>query len=222
MIKAVIFDMDGVIIDSEPLWEKSTQIYFAKLGKKLPTGNSFGHFIDVNFRGRRQKEVVAILKKKFKIKGNFDSIMADRMQILFEVFDRELKLMPGILLLIKKLNKERIPMVVASSSPTKVINYALRRFKIRPYFKKVVAGIDAKRSKPAPDIFLLASKSFGKIKPEKILVIEDSYSGIIAAKRAGMKCLAICHPYADKKLFKMADLVVTTFRSLKIENVLKI
>ncbi len=219
MIKAVIFDMDGVIIDSEPLWEKATKIYFEQLGKKFPTDKSFSHFIDINFRGRRQKEVVTILKKKFGIQGSFKSIMKIRMKILLDVFDRELKLVPGVLPLIKKFHIHKIPMVVASSSPQLVINYAIKKFKIREYFKKIISGDNAKRSKPAPDIFIKSAEEFKKIKPSETLVIEDSYSGVLAAKRAGMKCLAIHHSYANKKYFKKADIVVDTFKKI---NFLKI
>lgn len=222
MIKAVIFDMDGVIIDSEPLWEKSTKTYFEKIGKTFPTDESFGKFIDINFRGRRQKEVVAILKKKFKIKESFEDIMDLRIKILFDVFDKELKLMPGVLKLIKKFKGNDIPMVVASSSPPRVINYAMRKFELRKYFKKIISGDTAKRSKPAPDIFIKAAKEFINIKPEEILVIEDSYSGIVAAKRAKMKCLAIHHNYAAKKYFKKADMILDTFTKIKYQEVIKL
>ncbi|HHE64556.1 MAG TPA: HAD family phosphatase, partial [Bacteroidetes bacterium] len=91
MIKAVIFDLDGVIINSEPLWGKATSIYFNQLGKKLPNSKSFASFVNTNIRGRVQSEIVSILKKKFNIKGTYEDIMKVRMKILIEVFDKELK-----------------------------------------------------------------------------------------------------------------------------------
>lgn len=222
MIKAVILDMDGVIINSEPLWEKATKIYFKKLGKKFPTDKSFARFVDINFRGRRQKEVVAILKKKFNIPGSFDDIMKVRMKILLKVFDQELKLVPGILPLIKKFKVKEIPMVVASSSPHLIIDYAMKKFKLKKYFKNIIAGIDVKNSKPAPDIFLKAGKEFKRIKSEEILVIEDAFSGVIAAKKAKMKCLAIHHSYANKNYFTKADMMVNTFKKINFNKIVNL
>jgi len=222
MIKAVIFDMDGVIIDSEPLWEKTAKVYFERIGKKFPSDKSFSRFIDINFRGRRQKEVIAIMKKKFKLSDDYDQIMSDRLEILFSIFDKELKLLPGVLTLIKKFRQKKIPMVVASSSPPAVINYAMKRFKLRPYFKEIISGDNVKRSKPYPDIFIKAAKSFKNVKKEEILVVEDSYSGVLAAKNAKMKCLAIHHAYADKNYFKKADVTVDNFRGIKIKEVINL
>ncbi|MDP2683823.1 MAG: HAD family phosphatase [bacterium] len=222
MIKAVIFDLDGVIINSEPLWEKATKIYLEQLGKKFPTTKSFGRYVDINFRGRVQKEVVPRLKKKFKIEGTYNDIMKMRMKILIKVFDKELKLVPGVIALIKKINSKKIPMVIASSSPHIVVKYSIRRFGLKKYFKKIISGENIKNGKPAPDIFIKASKQFKNIKPEEILVIEDSYSGIMAAKNADMQCLAIHHSYTMKKYFKKADMIVDTFNKINFNKIINL
>ncbi|XOU94106.1 MAG: HAD family hydrolase [Candidatus Kerfeldbacteria bacterium] len=222
MIKAVIFDMDGVIIDSEPLWIKSTNIYFKKVGIEFPDKNSMLTFIDINFRGRRQKEVINILKKKFKLKGSYNQIMKVRTKLLLEVFDKELKLVPGILTLIKKFKKNNIPMVVASSSPSDVIDYAMSKFKLNKFFKEIISGDNVKESKPEPDIFIKAAKSFENVKTFEILVIEDSYSGVLAAKKAKMKCLGIRRHNALNKYYKTADKKVTTFVKINYNSIVNL
>ncbi len=222
MIKAVIFDMDGVIIDSEPLWIKTTNIYFKKVGIDFPNEDSMLTFIDINFRGRRQKEIIKILKDKFKLKGTYSQIMKERTKLLLKVFDKELKLVPGVLLLIKKFKKNNIPMVIASSSPQEVINYAMIRFKLKPYFKEIISGDNVKESKPEPDIFIEAAKSFENIKTSEILVIEDSYSGILAAKKAKMKCLGIRLNNAANKYYKKANKKITTFVNINYNSVINL
>lgn len=148
--------------------------------------------------------------------------MKVRTKLLLEVFDKELKLVPGVLSLIKKFNKNNIPMVVASSSPPEIIDYAMKKFKLKPYFKEIISGDNVKKSKPEPDIFIKAAKSFDNIKPSEILVIEDSYSGILAAKKAKMKCLGIRRHNADKKYYKKADKKVTTFVNINYNSLINL
>lgn len=221
MIKAVIFDMDGVIIDSEPVWYKTGQKHLELFGKTLPKTRSFKHYIDTTLRGRTQKYVVKILKSKFGVKGSSRKIINDRLQIFFKIIDKELRIIPGALTLLKNLNKRNYKLLMASSAPHKVVNYVVKRYKLKKYFQKTVAGDDFQHSKPHPQIFLESAKFLGE-KPANILVIEDSYSGIRAAKRAGMKCIALKQPYTTYKHLKMADLVVKSLKYVNLKTIKKL
>lgn len=218
MIKAVIFDLDGVIIDSELLWEKSTKIYFTKLNKTFPHGKGFQKYLNKSIRGHTQKEIIAVLKRKFGVTGTFDKILNDRLRILFKIFDKKLKLVPGTLRLLKKLGSAGYPLLLASSSPAKVVNYSLKKFKLAKYFRYIITGDEISHSKPHPEIFLKAAKMV-KIPSRHLLVIEDSSSGIRAAKRAGMKCLALKQPYFTYHELKSADLIITNFKNLTIQQI---
>ena len=218
MIKAVIFDMDGVIVDSEPLWEKEFTTYLKQLGKNLPQNKSFDRFVNTKIRGKNQKQVTAIFRKKFGLKGSYQKIMRDRLKILFSIFNKELKTIPGAIPLMKKLHKRKYPLVLASSSPKPVIHYILSRYKLKKYFKAVISGDDFTRAKPHPEIFLKCARLFRE-KPKNILVIEDSINGVKAAKKAGMKCIALKQSYTPYKRIKSADLIVKSLSKITLSTI---
>ncbi len=214
-VKAVIFDMDGVLIDSEPLWEKAFLLYLEILGKPQPGGRKYTEQVNRNFRGRNQQVIVANMRRLYGLKGSYDKIMADRLKILYQVFDQKLRLIPGAVRLLSKLYR-RYPLALASSSPTQVIKYVVKRYNLKKYFRVNVSGDEVSRSKPSPDIFLAAAQKL-KIKPEAILVIEDSISGVEAARRAGMKCIALKQPYTQMKYLASADRVVRKLSSITLK-----
>jgi len=219
MIKAIIFDMDGVIVDSEPLWEKELKAYLKKKGITFPASRSFKKFLNTHLRGRSQNYIINfILKKKFKIKGSYNKILNERTKILLKIFNQELKAIPGTIPLIKRLYKHGYPLLLASSSPKKVINYIVNKYKIRKYFKHFVSGDDFKVGKPNPKIFLKSAKLL-KEKPVNILVFEDSISGVEAAYRAGMPCIVLKQPYTPYSKLKTADLVVKNLNKVTLSTI---
>ncbi len=218
MIKAVIFDMDGVIVDSEPLWQKMLSMYLHTKGIDFVYNKKSLEFINQHFRGRKQKYITDILKKKFHIPDSYQKILNDRLDILFNLFKHNLRLVAGTIPFIKKLHKAGYPLVLASSSPHQVINYVLKQFNLKKYFKHVVSADDVRLGKPHPDIFLRVAELL-KEKPENILVIEDSISGIRAAHNAGMKCLALKQPYTAKKYLKTTALAVENLSIIKPQTI---
>jgi len=221
MIKAIIFDMDGVIIDSEPLWEKVFKVYFERKGIKYPTSYTFQEYINVHYRGRSQNYIIRLLKKQFKLKDSYQKIFDERTKMLFEIFDKELKAVPGTIPAIKRFHKHGYPLLLASSSPKKVINYVVNKYKIKKYFKHFVSGDNFKIGKPNPQIFLTSAKLLKK-KPADILVIEDSISGVQAAAKAGMKCVVVKQPYSPYSKLKTANLIVKNLDKLNIQKIKKL
>jgi HAD superfamily hydrolase (TIGR01509 family) len=217
MIKAVIFDMDGVIADSESLWEQMFFRYLQENGVVFANDKKLQQLINVHFRGRKQSYITNIIKKKFHLTGSYNKILNDRLRILFSLFDKKLKPIPGTILCIKRMYAADYPIVLASSSPHRVIQYVMKRFSLKKYFRHIVSADDVRLGKPHPDIFLRAVKLL-KEKPGNILVVEDSISGILAARRAGTKCLALRRAYTPKKYNMLADMVVNSLAHFPISK----
>lgn len=216
MIRAIIFDMDGVIIESEPLWEKACQEQFIKWNITFQNANQYKKFINQHIRGRTEREGIKYTQKKFKLKGSYQKILKERLKILFKIFNQELKPIPGSLPLIKKLHSAGYPLLLASSSPPAVINYVIGKYGLKRFFKKIISGENFKKSKPHPFIYL-KSAQWLKVKPANCLVFEDSISGVAAAYRAGMHCIAVKHPYTPYKYLKSADLVVKKLSTITLQ-----
>jgi len=210
MIKAVIFDMDGVMIDSEPIWFKVDNALIKKFGAPK----------DIDYRakilGVTAKVAIKTLRSLFDLKGATSKIIKTRFKIVKKLFRERVKLNSGALQLFKNLNQEGYALAVASSAPIDIINIILTKFKIKKYFKVVVAGHNLKRSKPHPDIFLKAAKKL-MIIPDNCLVIEDALSGELAAKRAGMKCIIVRHKYNQDIKFKLANKVVKSLKEINLK-----
>lgn len=221
MIKGVIFDMDGVIVDSEPLWEQMLASYLHAQGVPFVFDRKSKQLINLYFRGRKQKYITDILKKKYHVSGSYQKILDDRLRILLNLFDQKLKQIPGTIQFIKKLHAAGYPLALASSSPRRIIRYVLKKFHLKKFFRQIISADDVRLGKPSPDIFLKAAKLL-KTQPKNILVIEDSISGIQAAHNAGMKCLALKKPYTAKKYLKTTAMAVKNLWRITLADIRKI
>lgn len=221
MIKGIIFDMDGVLIDSEPLWEKAATRYLKSIGVRLPSDQEFQQYVNTHIRGRKWKEVVAVFTEKLGAKESYEAITQGCLKELFIVFDKQLKLSPGTLNLLKLLKKNNYPMLLASSAPRKVINYVVKKFQLNKYIKYTYSGDNVTKGKPHPEIFLKSARKL-KIPPSQIVIFEDSISGVRAAHRAGMKCIVLKQPYTQNKYLKTADLIVKKLSEVKLNTIKKL
>ncbi len=209
VIKAVIFDLDGVLIDSLPSHYKSYVKLYSRYGIKYP----FSEFISRDItagamnaiprvlreHGKDSKEIEAILKER---KRSFRKLLREKNQLV----RGPVRLNKGVLPLLKDLKKNGYKMAVASGGTGFFVHHILRQNKIRKYFSAIVTGEDHVRRKPYPDIFLHAAKKL-KAKPRECLVIEDARDGIAAAKLAGMKTIGHYQPRYKQDLRK-ADKIV--------------
>jgi len=211
--KAVIFDLDGVISDTQRLhFEVDVEILkrkgidFPLKGIKKYAGVSDREFF---------RELV-FKKKKFSEK-EMEKIIEMKYETLFKKMEGNLKPIKGVIELIKRLKRNSFKLAVASSSPEKAVNFVLSSFKIKKYFDVILSREDVVRAKPDPEIYLKAAKLL-KLKPEDCLVIEDSPSGIKAAKLAGMKCIAIATTLKKEQL-KRADKIINSFEELSLKEI---
>lgn len=184
-IKAVIFDMDGVIIDSEPLWRRAMIQNFEEIG--IP-------FSDEHCRittGLRFKEVAEFWFNKHGIKhisiDEFDELVINR---LCDLIKQEGKTMKGVLEALDFLKSKNLKIGIGTSSNTKLMNTVVDVLNIRPYFDELCSAEHMPYGKPHPMVYLTCAEKLN-INPLHCLVIEDSVNGIIAGKAAQMKVLAI-------------------------------
>jgi sugar-phosphatase len=196
---AVLFDMDGVLVDSEPLWKIAMEEVFNGLGSKL-TKTDFQKTV-----GMRIDQVIAFWKN---IEGWKDQIQ----DIEFQIIDRMIQLinengqpLPGVEDTVVHLNKIKT-VGLASSSPKKLIDSVLLKTQLHSYFHGVFSAETEPFGKPHPAVYLTAASTLG-VQPNRCLVIEDSLNGIISAKAANMT--VICIP--EKTHIKNPKLILADF-----------
>lgn len=209
MTKAIIFDMDGVLVDSEPFHVQIEKQQF-ELNNLVISEQEHHQYMgvasdvmwrDIALRHSLPLEVEALIEQ-----NKAESIR------FFSALD-QIPLMPGIREVLEELYQKGIPLAVASSSFHEIIELILERTGLRSYFQQVVSSKEAGKSKPEPDVFLLAASRLG-VAPTDCLVVEDSFNGIKAAKAAGMRCIAFAGPGANPEAQKQADEHISHFDQL--------
>lgn len=208
---AVIFDMDGVLINSEPFYREVEQLNFRKLGLRItPEEHN-------TYQGTATDRMWKIIIKKHGLSQTVQELVNMTNSVVTPYFQNleTLKPMPGVLNLIQTLSNKSIPLAVASSSHKELIEIVLHKTGLKKYFSAIVDSQSAGSSKPEPDIFLLAANQLG-INPKKCAVIEDSTNGIKAAKLAGMYCIAFAGPGSEFQNQDNADFIISEFKELLI------
>ncbi|MBU3192043.1 HAD family phosphatase [Clostridium bowmanii] len=210
MLKAVIFDMDGVIIDSEPTHMKLENETYKKLGIEV-TDDEHHSFV-----GATSNYMWEALKNKYKLNQTLEELIEYDRNKYFKHLNSdecEIILIDGVKELIQDLYENGVKLAIASSSPLDVIYAIAKKFQIEEYFEAFVTGDYVKRSKPEPDIFIFAAEKLG-VSAENCIVIEDSHNGVLAAKKAGMKCVGINSDPEGSQDISMADLVINKFKEV--------
>ena len=214
MIKAYIYDMDGVMIDSEPLWEKTETILLGRRNIDY----------DPDYRdkilGLKQEDSGKLLIDTFNLNESVEEIVMERLDILISIYEKELEMMPGLVPLLDKLRELEIPAGVASSSPLRVINFVLKMFSLEDYFSSVVSGDCTKKGKPHPEIYLQSADKLG-VKPHECIAIEDSINGVKSATSAGMYCIAMPDKRLSQDKFQGAHIITDSLVHIDIHNIEK-
>ncbi len=212
MFKALIFDMDGVIIDSEPLYHKANTNTFNKLKIKV-SQDEYNSYVGTN-----GFYMWSNIKEKHNLKQSVEELIKIENDGFIELLlnMKDPKPITGIKSLINILKKNNIIMAIASSSIKRSIYAVLDTLNIKDMFKKIVSGEDIKNGKPAPDIFLKVAELIN-INPKNCLVIEDSRNGVLAAKSAGMKCIGYQNPNSGNQDLSKSDYITGDLSSLNIK-----
>ncbi len=211
-VEAFIFDMDGVLIDSEPLHVAMEIKMLAELGIDI-TEDEMSQFI-----GTTNEHMWNTLIDRYNIKKTYQELVDHSEHVKKTYFETEdLHPIEGIPDLLIELKKRNIKLAVASSSPEEHINIITKKLGIDGYFQIMVSGEHVAHSKPAPDIFLRASELLG-VGVEGCVVVEDSTHGIAAAKAAGMYCIGYEGPSSVNQSYDKADKVVGEFSNKLLIN----
>jgi HAD superfamily hydrolase (TIGR01509 family) len=200
MIRAVIFDMDGVIVDSEPIESLAWEMVLAEHNIK-PIFNSNGL---IHIVGRDSSKWVM---ERHGFNVDYEVIRSRKRKVFADLVVQDLIPKPGFTNLFKTLKQEKLKLALASNRFEEHVLLIADKLKIRKSFKAIVGNSPEIKTKPAPDIFLKAAEKL-RINPAYCLVIEDSEHGVIAAKSAGMKVIAVPNKYTIYQDFSKADKIV--------------
>lgn len=208
-ISGVIFDMDGVIIDSEPAHFRVERQMFKELGFSLTTEEQ------ESFLGTSGFEMFHRLKEGIGFPDTVESLVEEeRTRYLRELESGRIPTVPGVSDLIADLSEAGMSLAVASSAPHEQINLVLHRYNIAQHFQVRVSGDDVPRSKPDPAIFLRTAELL-RMTPNECVVIEDSSAGVEASATAGMRCIAFDAPAAPSQDLSAADVRVESMEDIR-------
>jgi beta-phosphoglucomutase len=213
MIKGILFDMDGVLVDSEEYICKAS---IEMLGEKGVDAHP-GDFIP--FVGMGENRYIGGVAEKYGLKVDIDEVKARTYEIYETLVKGKLKALPGALQFIKSCRSSGLRLALATSTDKVKMEINLREIGLsRSDFDAVINGLEVERKKPFPDIYLMAAERIG-LAPSECLVAEDAVSGVRAAKAAGCKCLALLTSFNAMEL-KEADWICSTLADVPPEALL--
>lgn len=207
-MKAIIFDMDGVIIDSEPLHFQVER----KLLEEL--GGIFDEDFHTTLVGTTDYHMWSVFKEKFNLEYSIGEMMDLKKERFIEEIHR-VPLVKGFDKLVTDLYSQGYTMGLASSNNRKSVDTIIKTFSLDKYLSFSISGDDIEKGKPDPEIFLKSAEIIN-IPAGKCLVIEDAKNGVLAAKAAGMKCIGYRNPNSGNQDLSMADLVIDDYEALDL------
>ncbi|OGD83415.1 hypothetical protein A2165_02390 [Candidatus Curtissbacteria bacterium RBG_13_40_7] len=210
-IKAVIFDLDGVILDSEPIESLTLTMLLNEYGKK-PKLNKLG-LMHTPGPGKGTYEM---LIRKYKLDEDLDTLKKRKREIFLSFFEgKKLKPMTGFIKLVGILKKHKIKTAIASNRFVEHIPVMLKSVRAHIFFEVIVGPDEETKHKPAPDIYLKCAKEL-KTPPQNCVVIEDTEAGAVSGKNAGMKVIIVPNQYTKDQDFSKADKIVNSLSHITL------
>jgi beta-phosphoglucomutase family hydrolase len=212
-ISAVIFDMDGLMFDTESLFHIAQAAIAAKRGKE------FTYTIQAKMMGQKSLHAIEIMLDELGLSDDPSEILRERDVHYAELLKTRSEMMPGLLELLDFLEAHHLCTAIASGSQRAWINFLLERFNLRDRFEVIVSSDEVERGKPSPDIFLKAVERLG-LPASSCLVLEDALNGIRAAKAAGCRAVAVPSKFTAHQDFAEADLIISGLADQKLQKIL--
>jgi HAD superfamily hydrolase (TIGR01509 family) len=215
MKKLILFDMDGVLLDSEKLYLEMNQIFFKKLGANISVAEH------QSFVGISATKMWTFIKDKFNLSETVEELIKQEKELKYKAL-KAAKLVPtiGVIDFLEFLKRKNYQIAIASSGLKKNINLILQKLDMEKYFDLVVSGEQVEKGKPEPDIFLKVASQYG-ISPKDCIVIEDSTNGVLAAKAAKMFCIGYYNPTSGSQDLSKADLIINSFKDSRLLDIIE-
>ncbi len=192
-IDAVIFDLDGTLVDSMWMWKTIDIEYLARFGLEFPLD------LQENIEGMSFSETAAYFKKRFELKDSLDQIKSDWNQMAWDKYKDEVPLKDGVREFLEYLKQNNIPMGIATSNSRELVDLIIDKHQLSAYFTSIRTSCEVPKGKPSPDIYLLVAQDL-LADPSKCLVFEDVLQGVMAGKNANMKVCAVYDEFSEKDL----------------------
>ena len=207
--EAILWDLDGTLVDSEPLHRRAILGIFDELGVDT------SRIEDRDFVGRSELDFWVFFRERFGLAPEVKALIEWKDSVYAEMVQGELQIMPGALVALEAFRGAGRPMAIASGSTPRAIRAAVDAVGVGPYFRELVSSLDpgVPRSKPHPDVFLAAAKRLG-VAPERCLVIEDAEWGVKAAKAANMRVVVVPNDATRDHDLSAADWVLPSLIEL--------
>jgi len=211
LIEAVVFDLDGVLLESEEVWDAVRERYVGERGGR------YDEEVQRAMMGMSAPEWSRFLHEEARVPEDPDEINSEVVRRMLEAYERELPLLPGAVAAVRR-TAHAFPLALASSSNREVFEEVLELAGIADCFSATVSSGEVERGKPAPDVYLEAACRLG-VEPTHCAAVEDSHAGIRSAKAAGMRVVAIpnaAYP-PDEEALELADVVIRSLDDLTVD-----
>lgn len=207
-IQAVIFDMDGLMIDSEPLHQEAWRVTLRRLGHEIDEA------LFTRLVGLRTSEDAVLLREHFHLPMTAEVLARQRDDLFLKSLPGRIKPMPGLCELITAVAAHGLRCALATSGERRYVEAVLRERNLDGAFDVVVVAEDVTRGKPAPEVYLLAAERLG-LAPAQCLVLEDAPHGVLAAKAAGMRCVAVPNEMTRSLDLSAADAILPSLLAVR-------
>jgi HAD superfamily hydrolase (TIGR01509 family) len=212
VIQAVVFDLDGVIVDSEQVWDEVREAYVHE------TGGTYSDQSARDMMGMSSPEWSRYMADALRVPGTPEEINAAIVERMLARYGEAPPLLPGAVDAVRRVGA-RVPLAIASSSNRELIDVVLRVSGLAADFAATVSSEEVPRGKPSPDVYLEAARRLG-VEATRCGAVEDSHNGIRSARAAGMRVVAVPNPHypPDDEALGLADVVVASIGELQVEH----
>lgn len=207
-IDAVIFDLDGTLVDSMWMWEAIDVEYLARFGLEFPKD------LQRSIEGMSFSETATYFKERFKLPDSLEQIKSDWNKMAWDKYLNEVPLKEGVRELLEYLKSKKIPAGIATSNSRELVDLIIDKHNIGEYFSSIRTSCEVEKGKPSPDIYLLVAMDL-MVEPKRCLVFEDVIQGVMAGKNANMRVCAVYDKFSEKDEKQKIRLSDYYIRSMK-------